>query len=89
MGWSRAARTDKGVSAVGQLVALKLMQPHKDMPAAINAHLPPVVRVFGVQRVTGICLAQSCAWCSCVCSKCMWGLTVCRWSGLQRMHMTN
>ena len=51
--WSRAARTDKGVSAVGQLVALKLMQPHEDMAAAINSHLPPVVRVFGVQRVTG------------------------------------
>ena len=58
--WSRAARTDKGVSAVGQLVALKLMQPHADMAAAINAHLPPVVRVFGVQRVTGLvlCLEQ-------------------------------
>lgn len=51
--WSRAARTDKGVSAVGQLVGLKLLWPHPDMAAAINAHLPPSVRIFGVQRVTG------------------------------------
>lgn len=52
VGWSRAARTDKGVSAVGQVIALRMLHPVEDMAAAINAHLPEAIRVFGSARVT-------------------------------------
>jgi tRNA pseudouridine38-40 synthase len=52
VGWSRAARTDKGVSAVGQVVALRMLAPQDDMGEAINERLPPGIRVFGVARVT-------------------------------------
>jgi len=56
MGWSRAARTDKGVSAARQIVAVKLeMEPNDNEQAAIdrlNAALPPKIRVFDAVRVT-------------------------------------
>ena len=52
VGWSRAARTDKGVSAVGQVIALRMLHPVEDMAATINAHLPDAIRVFGSARVT-------------------------------------
>lgn len=54
LSWSRAARTDRGVSAVGQLVALN-MHVHPDPDTvrdAINAHLPSDIRVLGIVRVT-------------------------------------
>lgn len=57
IGWSRAARTDRGVSAVGQVVSLRLLldEVDEDHPAdpvpAINAALPPAIRVLGCARV--------------------------------------
>lgn len=50
--FQRCARTDRGVSAVAQVVSLNmLMLP--DPVAAINAHLPDDIRVWDVQRTTG------------------------------------
>ena len=46
--WSRSARTDKGVSALGQVVALKLGQP-PDFVERLQANLPPKIKVFGVR----------------------------------------
>ena len=51
--WMRAARTDKGVSAVGQVVSLKLVLSHPDIVERINAELPPEIRVLGFKRVIG------------------------------------
>ena len=50
----RAARTDKGVSAVGQLVSLKMLVefPNYDIVASINKHLPDQIRVLGYTKVT-------------------------------------
>ncbi|KAL0116523.1 hypothetical protein PUN28_009885 [Cardiocondyla obscurior] len=48
--FQRAARTDKGVSAIRQIVSLKL--PEKSDKTVINQHLPDVIRVFGIKRVT-------------------------------------
>ena len=50
----RAARTDKGVSAVGQLVSLKMLVefPNYDLIANINKHLPDQIRVLGYTKVT-------------------------------------
>ncbi|KAJ8686283.1 hypothetical protein QAD02_022077 [Eretmocerus hayati] len=48
--FQRAARTDKGVSAVRQVVSLKLPEnPSKD---AVNKNLPDDIRVFAIKRVT-------------------------------------
>ncbi len=52
--WSRAARTDRGVSAVGMLIALN-MRVHPDPTTvrdAINSHLPDDIRVLGIVRTT-------------------------------------
>ena len=51
----RAARTDKGVSAVGQLVSLKMLvgQPDYDIIEQINKHLPNQIRVLGYTKTTG------------------------------------
>ena len=53
--YSRAARTDKGVSAVGQCVALKLHDTvgESSVVARVNEKLPTAIRVFGAVRVTG------------------------------------
>lgn len=48
--FQRAARTDKGVSAVRQIVSLRL--PHNVNKEDINKHLPKDIRVFGIKRVT-------------------------------------
>ena len=48
--FQRAARTDRGVSAVRQIVSLRL--PDHTNKEGINEHLPPEIRVFGVKRVT-------------------------------------
>lgn len=50
--WSRAARTDKGVSAMGQVVSLKMILS-PDIVDRINQHLPPGIRVLGYSRVIG------------------------------------
>eukprot|EP00884_Botryococcus_braunii_P016955 jgi/Botrbrau1/3943/Bobra.0365s0018.1 len=50
--WTRAARTDKGVSAVGQVVSLKLLIDGDDsLLDRINQELPPEVRALGAVRV--------------------------------------
>ena len=56
--WNRAARTDKGVSAVGQVVSFKCMNADdgntETMVRAINEHLPRnKIVAFGATRVTG------------------------------------
>ncbi|GAB1860044.1 Trna pseudouridine synthase a [Camponotus japonicus] len=48
--FQRAARTDKGVSAIRQIVSLKL--PEKPDKTVINKFLPDVIKVFGIKRVT-------------------------------------
>ncbi|KAM6901982.1 pseudouridylate synthase 1 homolog [Lycodopsis pacificus] len=51
MSFQRCARTDKGVSAAGQVVSLKL-RLIEDSVEKINEHLPPQVRILGLKRVT-------------------------------------
>ncbi|CAO3640060.1 unnamed protein product [Cunninghamella blakesleeana] len=48
--WVRAARTDKGVHAAGNIVSLKLQFPksNQEMIDAINAELPEQIRVWGM-----------------------------------------
>lgn len=48
--FQRAARTDKGVSAVRQVVSLKL--PEETDINAINKNLPPQIRVVSMKRTT-------------------------------------
>ena len=56
--WNRAARTDKGVSAVGQVVSFKCMNADdgntENIVRLINEHLPRgKIVAFGATRVTG------------------------------------
>lgn len=51
MSFQRCARTDKGVSAAGQVVSLKLWLID-NIIEKINEHLPPQIRVLGLKRVT-------------------------------------
>eukprot|EP00976_Prorocentrum_cordatum_P017045 343425-Prorocentrum_minimum.AAC.1 len=50
--WARAGRTDKGVSAVGQVVSLKMMIDPPGLVERINSHLPEQIRILGYQRTT-------------------------------------
>ncbi|MEE6503284.1 hypothetical protein FKM82_004790 [Ascaphus truei] len=50
--FQRCARTDKGVSALGQLVSVRLQTPCTNLVEKINSYLPPEVRILGVKRVT-------------------------------------
>ncbi|XP_064601956.1 pseudouridylate synthase 1 homolog isoform X2 [Liolophura sinensis] len=52
MSFQRAARTDKGVSALGQLVSLKMTLNQENIVGAINEHLPDQIRVIGIKRAT-------------------------------------
>ncbi|XP_018413856.1 PREDICTED: tRNA pseudouridine synthase A, mitochondrial [Nanorana parkeri] len=52
MSFQRCARTDKGVSAAGQVVSLKI-RLIDDTIEKINSHLPSHIRVLGLKRVTG------------------------------------
>jgi tRNA pseudouridine38-40 synthase len=55
IGWTRAARTDRGVHAVAQLCGMKLRFPLKQEEAfvqSINTFLPVDIRVFELKRVT-------------------------------------
>lgn len=49
----RCARTDKGVHAAGNVISLKLIVEDPDIVAKINEHLPPQIRVWGIERTTG------------------------------------
>jgi tRNA pseudouridine38-40 synthase len=60
LAWSRSSRTDKRVHSLSTVVAMKLecdpdgFDADPDgaaIAAAVNAHLPPQIRVFSVQRV--------------------------------------
>ncbi|KAM4763104.1 pseudouridylate synthase 1 homolog isoform 3-T4 [Cyanocitta cristata] len=52
MSFQRCARTDKGVSAAGQIVSLKV-RLRDDILEKINNHLPSHIRILGLKRVTG------------------------------------
>lgn len=43
----RAARTDKGVHAAGNVVSLKLIVEDPDIVTKINSYLPDQIRVWG------------------------------------------
>ena len=60
IGWSRSSRTDKRVHSLSTVISMKMecdaavFSSHPDglpLVEAINEHLPPEIRVFGVQRV--------------------------------------
>ena len=62
--WSRAARTDRGVSAVGQCVSLKLAceidgKLDENMVENVNKHLPDDIRLYGMMRTTGSFTART------------------------------
>lgn len=46
----RAARTDKGVHAGGNVVSLKLIIEDPDIVSKINSHLPETIRMWGFSR---------------------------------------
>ncbi|XP_067656614.1 pseudouridylate synthase 1 homolog [Haliotis asinina] len=52
MSFQRAARTDKGVSAVGNVVSLKMLLNQDTLVDNINASLPPQIRVIAYRRAT-------------------------------------
>ncbi|KAI1905022.1 hypothetical protein AGOR_G00011670 [Albula goreensis] len=52
MSFQRCARTDKGVSAAGQVVSLKCWMID-DILGKVNTHLPAQIRILGFRRVTG------------------------------------
>lgn len=49
-GFMRAARTDKGVHAAGNVVSAKLIIEDEDVLEKINANLPDQIRVWGIER---------------------------------------
>lgn len=54
MGLARAARTDAGVHAAGNLVSLKMITTIPDVPdlvARLNEELPPEIRLWGYVRL--------------------------------------
>lgn len=50
--WARSARTDKGVSAVGQVVSGRFYVDPPGFVERLNSHLAPQIRVFGYNRAT-------------------------------------
>ncbi|KAL5706334.1 tRNA pseudouridine(38-40) synthase [Ranunculus cassubicifolius] len=50
--WARSARTDKGVSAVGQVVSGRFYVDPPGFVDRVNSHLPNQIRIFGFKRVT-------------------------------------
>uniref|UniRef100_A0A8C5QUG9 Pseudouridylate synthase 1 homolog n=1 Tax=Leptobrachium leishanense TaxID=445787 RepID=A0A8C5QUG9_9ANUR len=52
MSFQRCARTDKGVSAAGQVVSLKIWLID-NVVEKINKHLPSHISILGLKRVTG------------------------------------
>ncbi|OCT98339.1 tRNA pseudouridine synthase A [Xenopus laevis] len=52
MSFQRCARTDKGVSAAGQVVSLKIWLID-NVVEKINENLPSNIRILGLKRVTG------------------------------------
>ncbi|CAG5120163.1 unnamed protein product, partial [Candidula unifasciata] len=52
MWFQRGSRTDKGVSAVGQIFSLKITVLVPDLVSKMNEILPPQIRVIGYTRTT-------------------------------------
>lgn len=50
--WARSARTDKGVSAVGQVVSGRFYVDPPGLVGRLNSLLPEQIRIFGYKRVT-------------------------------------
>lgn len=50
--WARAARTDKGVSAVGQVVSGRFYIDPPGFVERLNSFIPNQIRIFGFKRVT-------------------------------------
>ncbi|GMI72538.1 hypothetical protein like AT1G20370 [Hibiscus trionum] len=50
--WARSARTDKGVSAVGQVVSGRFYIDPPGLVERLNEILPTQIRIFGYKRVT-------------------------------------
>ncbi|KAF8405486.1 hypothetical protein HHK36_010393 [Tetracentron sinense] len=50
--WARSARTDKGVSAVGQVVSGRFYIDPPGFVDRLNSNLSPQIRIFGFKRVT-------------------------------------
>uniref|UniRef100_A0A803LK67 Pseudouridine synthase I TruA alpha/beta domain-containing protein n=2 Tax=Chenopodium quinoa TaxID=63459 RepID=A0A803LK67_CHEQI len=50
--WARSARTDKGVSAVGQVVSGRFYVDPPGFVERLSSHLPPQFKIFGYKRVT-------------------------------------
>lgn len=50
--WARSARTDKGVSAVGQVVSGRFYIDPPGFVDRLNSNLSPQIRIFGYKRVT-------------------------------------
>ncbi|XP_002985091.2 tRNA pseudouridine synthase A [Selaginella moellendorffii] len=57
--WARAARTDKGVSAAGQVVSGRFFVDPPGFVERVNSHLPKQIRVLGFTRVTGTFSAKN------------------------------
>ncbi|KAJ6736464.1 PSEUDOURIDYLATE SYNTHASE [Salix viminalis] len=51
--WARSARTDKGVSAVGQVVSGRFYIDPPGLVERLHSNLSPQFRIFGYKRVTG------------------------------------
>lgn len=49
-GFMRAARTDKGVHAAGNVISCKLIIEDEDVMEQINSHLPDQIRFWGIER---------------------------------------
>ncbi|KAK3599424.1 hypothetical protein CHS0354_036442 [Potamilus streckersoni] len=52
MSFQRASRTDKGVSAAGQVISLKMLLNQENLIQKINDNLPKSIKVFGHKRTT-------------------------------------
>ncbi|KAL6524891.1 hypothetical protein OROMI_030484 [Orobanche minor] len=50
--WARSARTDKGVSAVGQVVSGRFYVDPPGFVERVNSNLSPQIRIFGYKRTT-------------------------------------
>ncbi|XP_002510619.2 tRNA pseudouridine synthase A [Ricinus communis] len=50
--WARSARTDKGVSAVGQVISGRFYVDPPGLVDRLNSILPSQIRIFGYKRVT-------------------------------------
>ncbi|XP_072258561.1 pseudouridylate synthase 1 homolog isoform X2 [Pyxicephalus adspersus] len=50
--FQRCSRTDKGVSALAQVISVYLFSSCTDSMEKINSYLPPEIRVLGIKRAT-------------------------------------